>query len=221
MIAMNKEINTTAWERIEQAIYATGHTTNSFALHIGLARGENLYQIKRGNNGISMDVAKRIHELHPEYSISWLMCGECEPSSIIADGNQIVRIPLYYDYSTVDFPLEQEQGPDEYLILSPSIANGAEVAIAYSDDILNPYLRNACLLLKKCHVEEPILFGNIYLVRLSGGMQMIRIVRKYNLNPEIVSLATIQPSALGDIDIGLDAISGLWRVVGAVCKLVR
>ena len=28
-------------------------TVNYFALYIGLPRGENLYQIKKGNNGIS------------------------------------------------------------------------------------------------------------------------------------------------------------------------
>lgn len=217
---MNKPKNT-YWERLEEVIEATGHNVNSFALHIGLPRGENLYQIKRGNNRISEDVARRIHKKYPQYSVSWLMFGECEPSRIVTDESQIVRIPFYYDYSTVDFPLEQEQEPDDYLILSTSVANGAEVAITYSDDILNPYLRNACLLLKKHQKDEPILFGNIYLVRLSGGMQVIRIVKKYALNPEIVSLATIQPSMLGDIDIGVDAISDLWRVVGAVCNMVR
>ncbi len=218
MSNMNKPKNT-CWERLKEVIEATGHNVNSFALHIGLPRGENLYQIKRGNNHISLNVAQRIHAKYPQYSAAWLMFGEREPSRIVTDESQIVRIPLYDYYSTVDFPLEQES--NEYLILSSWAANGAEFAVAYSDDILNPYLRGAYLLLRKRREDEPILFGNIYLVRLKGGMQVIRIVKKYALNPEVVSLATIQPSLLGDIDIAIDAIAGLWHVVGAVCNLVR
>ena len=48
------------WQRIEAVIKWANMSTNYFARHIGLARGENLYQIKRGNNGISLDVADRI-----------------------------------------------------------------------------------------------------------------------------------------------------------------
>ena len=48
------------WQRIEAVIKWANMSTNYFALYIGLARGENLYQIKRGNNGISLDVADRI-----------------------------------------------------------------------------------------------------------------------------------------------------------------
>ncbi len=45
------------WQRMESVIQWANMTTNYFARHIGLSRGENLYQIKRGNNGISIDVA--------------------------------------------------------------------------------------------------------------------------------------------------------------------
>lgn len=214
-----KKCSDANWMRLEEVIVATGHNPNSFARYIGLARGENLYQIKRGNNRISLDVAQRIHAKFPQYPVGWLMCGEGEPSRLVPDDSQIVRIPLYRHYTTVDFPMEQE--PDDYLTLSPWAANEAEVAVVYSDDIVNPYLRGAYLLLKKQKEDEPILFGNIYLVRLKGGMQIIRIVKKYALNPEIISLATIQPSLLGDIDIGIDAIAELWHMVGAVCNLVR
>ena len=51
-------------------------TTSKFARHIGLPCGENLYRIKRGQNGISRDVANRISQKFPEISIGWLLCGE-------------------------------------------------------------------------------------------------------------------------------------------------
>jgi len=53
------------WQRIEAVIKWANMSTNYFARYIGLARGENLYQIKRGNNGISLDVADRIVSKFP------------------------------------------------------------------------------------------------------------------------------------------------------------
>ena len=64
------------WQRVESVIRWANMTTNYFARHIGLARGENLYQIKRGNNGISLDVADRIVEKFPEIDKLWLLTGE-------------------------------------------------------------------------------------------------------------------------------------------------
>ena len=40
----------TDWQRIEMVIQQSKLTVNAFARHIGLPRGENLYQIKKGNN---------------------------------------------------------------------------------------------------------------------------------------------------------------------------
>ena len=57
-----------AWHRLERVIKWTGLSVNSFALNIGLKRSENLYQIKRGNNGISRDLAELIAAKYPSVS---------------------------------------------------------------------------------------------------------------------------------------------------------
>ena len=199
-----------------EVIQTTRHNVNSFARHIGLPRGENLYQIQRGNNGISLDVARRIHDKYPQYSVAWLMCGE-ENIGIVSEQNDpVVRIPLYQDIWSDRFP--PQETPDDYLVLSVSIACEAELAVLYSDDILNPFLRGAFLLLKQ-H-REPVLFGNIYLVDLNG-MRLFRIVKKHDLNPELLCLATIQPAVFGDMVVPVEHICKLWLVVGAVCRMVR
>ena len=182
---------TKSWERLQTVIESSGLSVNGFAHQIGLSRGENLYQIKKGNNDISKDLAQRINDRYPQYSVGWLITGIPEMPQSIVGQSQTVRIPLYYNYTTVDFPLEDQ--PDDYLILSTSAANGAEVAVAYSDDILNPYLRGAFLLLRKHQDVEPILFGNIYLVRLRK-LHLFRIIKKYERNPTVVTLTTVQPS---------------------------
>lgn len=65
-----------AWERLSEVIGYSGLSVNAFAKAIGLKRGENLYQIKKGNNGISPKLAKRINRVLPCFSVAWLIFGE-------------------------------------------------------------------------------------------------------------------------------------------------
>lgn len=74
--AENQTPKRDCWERIEAVIKMSRMTTNAFARHIGLARGENLYQIKHGNNGVSLDVADRICQHFPSIDKLWLLTGE-------------------------------------------------------------------------------------------------------------------------------------------------
>lgn len=63
------------WSRIERIIETTNLSVNAFALHIGLPRGENLYQIRRGNNRISRGLAERIHTHYPMFGEHWIHTG--------------------------------------------------------------------------------------------------------------------------------------------------
>ena len=83
------------WQRIEAVIKWANMSTNYFARYIGLARGENLYQIKRGNNGISLDVADRIVSKFPQVDKLWLLTGEGQMfSEERIRGAQIPYYPL-------------------------------------------------------------------------------------------------------------------------------
>ena len=82
------------WERIECVIRWTNLTINAFAKHIGLPRAENLYQIKRGNNGISGRLADRIAETFPQISRTWLLTGD--GTMFVGYGERSVAVP-YYD----------------------------------------------------------------------------------------------------------------------------
>jgi hypothetical protein len=187
------------------------------AKHIGLARGENLYQIKRGNNRISLDVARRIHEFYPEYSIAWLLCGE-EDSVVLSDkDNPVVRIPVCRNIWTIGYRLTDQEG--EQLIVSASIVRGAQVAVPYTDDILNPCLRNSMLLLRECSNDE-IIYGNIYLV-IMGRTRIFRVVQDDAENPECLRLTTSDPERFGDLVVCRKQISSMWLVCGAVCLLER
>jgi len=69
--------NQSAWYRLEEIRKHAGvSSTNAFAYVIGLKRSENLYQIKKGNHGISKLLANRIAQCYPEVNKLWLMTGE-------------------------------------------------------------------------------------------------------------------------------------------------
>lgn len=206
------------WQRLFEVIQATGHNVNSFARHIGLPRGENLYQIQRGNNGISEDVARRIHKHFPQYSVAWIMFGEENVTIVTEQRDPVVRIPLYQDIWSDKFP--PQETPADYLVLSASVGHDAELAVPYSDDLLNPFLHGATLLLKQHREQDTILFGNIYLIDLEG-MRLFRIIKRQEQNPDLLCLTTIQAAVFSDMVVSREQVTRLWRVVGAVCNMVR
>lgn len=59
--------------------YSGERSYNALALRLGLKRSENLYRIRKGCNGISMDLALRIRNICPSLSLSWLLGGEGTP----------------------------------------------------------------------------------------------------------------------------------------------
>lgn len=78
-----RERNLEDWKRLDQIIRESGLSVNAFARRIGLLRGENLYQIRRGNNGISRDLALRIHTCFPQYGVGWILTGEKDRQHVL------------------------------------------------------------------------------------------------------------------------------------------
>ncbi len=87
---MKIDTSNECWSRLEQVIHYSGlPSVNAFALHIGLPRAENLYQIRKGNNGISKRLAERICRIYPDISPVWLLTGN---ERMIRDGEQAEKI---------------------------------------------------------------------------------------------------------------------------------
>jgi len=231
------------WERLCKVIEHSGLSVNAFARAIGLSCGETLYQIRRGNNGISPNVAKRIHQKYPGFSLAWLMFGCGESLSEVSGSGSVTRIPVYRTLPERLFRGE----PDDCLILSAVSAAGAEFAVPYADDLLNPFLRNSLLLLRE--QKGAILYGNIHLVE-TGHFRLFRILQpapdrsvrltvlpgtdlsgsaglngqngRAGLN-ELAGLTGRVPAEnpFADIVVPRSSILSLWLVCGAVCNLCR
>ena len=100
-------------------------TVNSFARHIGLARSEALYQIKRGNNGISANLVDRIVAKFPEVNRVWLLTGY---GSMFSDGVSDMQVP-FYNCDLSQITEVEEFVPESYMFV-PQI-NSADLAICY------------------------------------------------------------------------------------------
>lgn len=69
-------IDNEQWKRLSEVLDLAGMSPNYFARYIGLPTGEYIYRIKRGQNGITRDVANRIGQKFPNININWLLTGE-------------------------------------------------------------------------------------------------------------------------------------------------
>ena len=103
-------------------------TINYFALYIGLPRGENLYQIKKGNNGISRNLAYKIVTKFPEVSLAWLLTGE---GQMFVDEKLCgVQIPFYQVDVESHITRLDELAPDREMVI-PQLT-GCDLAMLYN-----------------------------------------------------------------------------------------
>ena len=214
VLFMKNQINTPD-QRLREVVQQSGHSVNGLAKELGLRHGENLYQILKGNNGISLDVAQRIHARYPEYSVGWLLCGDVDPVPYSCDDKTVIRIPVHRDLWSEEF--SPEKTPAENIVLSAEAANGAEFAVPYMDDILNPFLRNSLMLLRK-HRDGEVLYGNIYLV-ITECFRLFRIVHKDRRHPDKLRLKTLLPAEYDDIIVRRDQVKAMCFVCGAICRM--
>ena len=201
------------WERIERVIrYSGAPSINAFSLGIGLSRSENLYQIKKGNNGISMALAERIHAHYPAFSILWLLCGDAsEQGSIALDGGRMKKI-AYYDVIPAGFSTNRPL-PDKYLTLSAPLCHGATMATLCRDGALHPrVVRSSILLLKESPGE--IVYGNIYLIETAQHV-LLRIVRRMRMDGQI-RLTTLQRTDYDEIIINRNDILAMYFICASI-----
>ncbi|MBE6193083.1 MAG: helix-turn-helix transcriptional regulator [Rikenellaceae bacterium] len=160
-----------AWERLSVIIKESGLSVHAFAKHIGMQRSETLYQIKRGQIGISRTVAQSVVDCFPEYSAMWLQSGM---GTMYANPTaERGYIPCY------NLPLSQISEisgveADDYLYI-PMISD-ADFAIRHISDDMQPKVLNGALLILKSTNVKSIIFGEMYVVR-TADFTLLRVVR--------------------------------------------
>ncbi len=201
------------WERIESVIKWANMTTNFFARHIGLPRGENLYQIKRGNYGVSLKIADMITTSFPAISKLWLLTGEGD--MFAASQMTISSRPLYEmgveehirDIATLE--------PTSHMVLPPSV--DCDFAMIYRGRAMGHTTpTNSILLLKKI-LPEMIIPGYECVV-VTKKFVLLRIVT-VDLNTEDdhrYRLVADSSEAYGDVIVETHEIEALYLVKGKI-----
>ncbi len=157
---------------MEAVIKWANMTTNYFARHIGLARGENLYQIKRGNNGISMALADRIVTKFPQIDRMWLLTGEGRMFTEVTIRG--VEIPFY------DVDLEEQITnlatlESKSSIVAP-IAGDCDIAMRYMGRAMGSVTPVGTIVLLRQTDPEAIIPGEEYVI-IARKLVTLRTVR--------------------------------------------
>ncbi len=166
------------WQRIEQIVKWTGcASVSAFAREIGLVRSENLYQIKRGSNGISRDLSETIVERYPEISRAWLLTGE---GVMLKNDplNKNTPIPFFKadaaKIAQCELTGDNAPKPDNYIYF-PTFDGSAFAALTMSDSMAPEIPRGAILFFDRAETSA-IVPGEMYLV-ISPRFNGIRFVR--------------------------------------------
>jgi len=196
------------WQRIEAVIKWANMSTNYFARHIGLARGENLYQIKRGNNGISRDVAQRIVAKFPQIDKLWLLTG---------DGQMFAEQPLrgaQIPYYNVDVELGianiQHLEPESDFVVPQMGA--CDLAMSYTGRAMGQAIPAGTVVFLKNIDRDEIIPGEEYVI-ISRKIVTLRIVRTAEEGKRLRLVAGDREN-YDDIMLNVNDIMAVYKVTG-------
>lgn len=216
------QCNMTNWQRLEQVVKWSGMSTNRFALSIGLKRSENLYQIKRGNFGISKELARLISQKHPMISRLWLLTGEGQMLEGKASADSVLdtikaldgAVPFYnIDALQVLKEDSDKLKPHNYLVI-PALKN-CDFAAQCSGNSMAPEMPAGSTLVFKEVSIETILPGEAYLV-VTKDYTTIKYIRTVEDKPTKLQLVPKNTNDYDTITIESDKIIRLFIVKGVV-----
>lgn len=205
------------WQRIEKIVKWSGASSvNAFARDIGLNRSENLYQIKRGNNGISRELSDIIATKYPALSRAWILTGEGEMLKDDATGNKKYAIP-YYNIDAVGLLTSSERIKPQYTLSLP-LFEGCEFAAMYYGDAMAPEILGGAILLCRPAATHSIMPGEIYLV-ISSVFNGVRRIRR-STDDKRLRLVASNTDRFDEVTIVPSAIEKLYHIAGVITKTI-
>lgn len=194
------------WQRLEAVLRWANMSANYFAHHIGLSRGENLYQIKRGNNGISLNLAERIVNHFPQINRLWLLTGDGEMlvNETVVTGN----IPFYRADAERSIR-EVAQLREECSLILPA-ATPCDLAMVYMGAAMGRQLPvGTIVFLKKVELHH-LIPGKEYLV-CSRAFDALRVVRTI-AGTDRLRLVAGDRKNFDDLELSRDEVETLYLV---------
>lgn len=196
------------WQRIEAVIKWANMSTNYFARYIGLARGENLYQIKRGNNGISMDVADRIVTKFPQVDKLWLLTGEGQ--MFVDQSLRGAQIP-FYNVDVEEGIGHLDNLEAESTLVVPPVGE-CDLAMRYLGRAMGNSVPSGTVVLLRKSERDAIIPGEEYVI-VSRKIVTLRIVRTIE-GEEKLRLVAGDREQYDDIILYNSDIQAVYKVKG-------
>ncbi len=208
-----------SWSRLEKVIEWSGLSINAFARSIGLRRAENLYQIKKGNNSISKDLAELIAIKYCNISKSWLLTGE---GSMLLTSSQNEncnyekkKIPYYnYDFSQLEFNKERKLPIPEYYIEVPVFSNCDFATICVGDSMTPEIPSGAIIALKEIEMEL-LLPGEMYYI-ITDNYSTVKFIRMVENDHSKLRLVPKNKNEYDDAFLSKNSIRRLFLVKGVI-----
>jgi len=197
-----------AWNRLDAVIRWAGMTTNSFAHHIGLARGENLYQIKRGNNGISLLLADRIIHYFPEIDRLWLLTGE---GAMFVQQRAVGEMIPYYNVDLESSMHRLDSLKAEQMFCLPLLRD-CDLAINYLGRAMGERTPAGSVVLLQKIDREAIIPGSEYVV-VAKKIVTLRIIRAAE-EAAYIRLVAADSANFDEVLLPIADIEALYAVRG-------
>jgi hypothetical protein len=198
------------WQRIERVVKWAGLSVNSFAMSIGLNRGENLYQIKRGNNGISRELAGMISAKYPGISRAWLLTGEGD--MFTDEAIRRTSIP-FYDADIEKYVSAPARFTARGYVSLPTIED-AEFAAIYSGRAMGDAIPAGSMVLVRHIAPENLIPGGDYVVAGEGATLLRRVRRE--AGSDILRLCPVDTANFDEIRLPASQIKELYLVCAVI-----
>lgn len=198
------------WQRIERIIKWVDTNINSFARSVGLPRGENLYQIKKGNYGISRDLADKIVRKYPQINLLWLLTGEGQ--MFVSEEVALHTIP-FYDLDMEKYVASVSRRRPAGYIAIPNFED-CDLAMLYSGTAMNAFYPAGTIVLLRKTDREAIIPGNDYLVVTKNIVTLRRIRREPG--SAMLRLEAVSDGPYDDMLLAADDLKQLYLVRGLV-----
>lgn len=205
------------WIRLKQVIERFGKSINSFALSIGLHRAENLYHIRKGNYGISEDLAVKIIECDPEIDKTWLLTGI--GSMLKDDVISPEQVPFYIDEAEKTLPNIEKIEPSAHFTV-PYRMDCDLVIRTFSKSMSDTISAAQDLFLKRVAIEE-VVQGNEYVLILNNSENEV-LWRKVRWMPRDAAhwrLVARNREDFKDVVVNRSDVKAAWRVIARMSIL--
>jgi len=198
------------WQRIERVVKWSGLSVNSFARVIGLSRSENLYQIKRGNNGVSRELASMIAARYPAISRAWLLTGE--GTMFLGEGEGRGSVP-FFRVDVERYVADPTRHEPDGVVAIPTL-DGADFGALYLGRAMGEAIPQGSIVVVRCVDMQALVPGGDYVV-VGEGFGMLRRVRRKAGSDEL-RLMPVDTKNFDEVRVAAADVRALFLVEAVV-----